>query len=329
MESSPPDFLWSYPQTPPRHSHSPPFHSLLPSPISAPLQPQSSPIGLCSSPGPLPSSGGTSQLLITLPQVPRVPFQWHSGPHHKWGSWLGCWCWCGVHTTAWVWYTCHKQGSSYEEKKLLKIIISIRIKYSPWGVHQAILPGTHTSLAEVSTPILTAAPLRYFSSCFPLVFLEGHCSSSSPAVTSLCLDPMTWDPSAPSNRAASSFSNSSQSRWRYSIVLFFFFSSSATLFLGFGLRFSPGFLSCMLCMMGFCCLLQLKEGLLLLLMPLLHLMALLLEHLSVILWNVGRGRGRHNDMETAKNFLFCLCIVDLGTITGFLDKPNRTLKAQS
>jgi len=34
----------------------------------------------------------------------------------------------------------------------------------------------------------------------------------------------------------------------------------------------------------------------------------------------------NNDTETrAKNFLFCLCIVDLGTITGFLGKPNRTL----
>jgi len=33
--------------------------------------------------------------------------------------------------------------------------------------------------------------------------------------------------------------------------------------------------------------------------------------------------------QEQKNFLFCLCIVDLGTITGFLDKPNRTLKAQS
>jgi len=48
------------------------------------------------------------------------------------------------------------------------------------------------------------------------------------------------------------------------------------------------------------------------------------------LWIVGRGRGRHNNTETrAKNFLFCLCIVDLGTIIGFSDKPNRTLKAQS
>jgi len=82
--------------------------------------------------------------------------------------------------------------------------------------------------------------------------------------------------------------------------------------------------------MDFRCRLQLKEGLLLLIMPSLHLMALLLEHFSIVLGNVGVGGGRHDDTETrAKNFLFCLCIVDLGTITGFSGKPNRTLKAQS
>jgi len=57
--------------------------------------------------------------------------------------------------------------------------------------------------------------------------------------------------------------------------------------------------------MGLHYLLQLKEGLLLLLMPSLHLMALLLEQFSVVLRNVGGGGGRHNDTETrAKNFLF-------------------------
>jgi len=55
------------------------------------------------------------------------------------------------------------------------------------------------------------------------------------------------------------------------------------LFLGFGLCFSPGFLSCTLCTTGFRCLLQSKEGLLLLLMPSLHLTTLLLKHLGVVL----------------------------------------------
>ena len=96
MESPSPDFLWGHPWTPPLHLRS---CSLLPSSISAPSQPQSSPIGPYSSPGPPPSPGGTSRLLGTPPRVPGVPFQWHLEPHHKWGSWLGCWYWCGVYTT--------------------------------------------------------------------------------------------------------------------------------------------------------------------------------------------------------------------------------------
>jgi len=44
--------------------------------------------------------------------------------------------------------------------------------------------------------------------------------------------------------------------------------------------------------------------------------------------NVGGDRRRYNDIEAKiKNFLFCLCIVDLDTITGFLDKFNKTSKA--
>jgi len=86
----------------------------------------------------------------------------------------------------------------------------------------------------------------------------------------------------------------------------------------------------MIRMMGLCCLLQTKKELLLPLIALLHFMALLLKHFSVILRNAGGGRGKHNDTETrVKNFFFHLCIVDLGTITGFLDKLNRTSKAQS
>jgi len=81
-------------------------------------------------------------------------------------------------------------------------------------------------------------------------------------------------------------------------------------------------------MTGLYCLLQTKEGLLLLLVPSLHFTVLLLKHFSIMLRNVGGGGGRHNDIETrAKNFFFHLYIVDLGTIMGFLDKLNRTLKA--
>jgi len=61
---------------------------------------------------------------------------------------------------------------------------------------------THLSQG-LALPIFTTAPLWYFSGCFPLVFLGDHCTSSSLAATSLHLDPMTWDPSAPSNRMVS------------------------------------------------------------------------------------------------------------------------------
>ena len=49
-------------------------------------------------------------------------------------------------------------------------------------MHQAILPSAHTSLTGVSTPILTAVLLWYFSCYLPLAFLEGLCPSLSPSV---------------------------------------------------------------------------------------------------------------------------------------------------
>ena len=58
---------------------------------------------------------------------------------------------------------------------------------------------------------------------------------------------------------------------------------SLGLFLGLGLRFSPGFLSRTLSMMGFHCLLQSEEGPLLLLVPPLHLLPLLFKSLGVVL----------------------------------------------
>jgi len=79
------------------------------------------------------------------------------------------------------------------------------------------------------------------------------------------------------------------------------------LFLGFGLCLSSGFLSCMLCMTGLYCLLQTKKGLLLLLMPSLHFMALLLKYFNIVLRNIRGGKKRHNDTETrAKNFFYVL-----------------------
>jgi len=66
-------------------------------------------------------------------------------------------------------------------------------------------------------------------------------------------------------------------------------------------------------------------------MPSLHLTALLLEHFSVVLGNVGGGGERHDNTETRakKPFFSVYVFVDLGIIMGFLGKPNRTSKAQS
>ena len=65
-------------------------------------------------------------------------------------------------------------------------------------------------------------------------------------------------------------------------------------------------------------------------MLLLHFIALLFEHFSIILRNVRESRERHDDTEEKmKSFLFCLYIVYLDTIIEFLDKFNRTSKAQS
>ena len=183
---------------------------------------------------------------------------------------------------------------------------------------------THLSQG-LEPPILTAAPPRYFPGCFPLAFLEGHCSSSSPAVISLHLDPATWDPSAPSNRAASSSSTLSWSRWRYSTVLFFLSSSSATFclsasflalasasLLAFWAACSAQWASAASCSRrrDFC-----------------YISCHCFSRTSTLFYKISERVGEDimNDTETrAKNFFFCLCIVDLGTITGFSDKPNRT-----
>jgi len=63
---------------------------------------------------------------------------------------------------------------------------------------------------------------------------------------------------------------------------------------------------------------QMSKKLLLLLISLLYFIVLLFKHLGVILRNVRENGGKHGDIEEkVKTFLFCLYIVDLGTITGF------------
>ena len=65
-------------------------------------------------------------------------------------------------------------------------------------------------------------------------------------------------------------------------------------------------------------------------MSLPYFLLLFFKYFSIVLGNVGESRGRHDNTKVkAKTFLFCLCIIDLDTIMEFLDKLNRTLKAQS
>jgi len=61
-----------------------------------------------------------------------------------------------------------------------------------------------------------------------------------------------------------------------------------------------------------------SQELLLLLMPFLHFIVLLFKYFSIVLGDVGENGRKYGDTEEkAKTFLFCLCIVNLGTIMEF------------
>ena len=59
----------------------------------------------------------------------------------------------------------------------------------------------------------------------------------------------------------------------------------------------------------------------------LYFLSLLFKYLSIVLGNMVRSRGRHNDTGKKSKIFFCLYIFDLDTIMGSSDKLNRTLKA--
>ena len=121
--------------------------------------------------------------------------------------------------------TCKR--SAMKEKIIRKIIISIiKNTHLEECTRQSCMVLTHLS-QRLAPPIFTAAPPWYFTGCFPLAFLEGRCLFSSPAATSLCLDPVIQDLSAPSKRVASSSSILSQS---HQIYFNFSFSSAILCF---------------------------------------------------------------------------------------------------
>ena len=106
--------------------------------------------------------------------------------------------------------------------------------------------------------------------------------------------------------------------------LFFFYNSPPLGFLPcFCLSFFSCFLSHTLSLMRLCHFFQLDQELLLLLVSLLHF-----KNFGVLLENIGGDGEKHDDIKTKTKTFFCLCIVDLDTITRFLNKLNRTLKAQ-
>ena len=173
---------------------------------------------------------------------------------------------------------------------------------------------------------------RYLASCFLLVFLEGWWSTLFLSGVSLYLGPTIWDPSASSKRVTSFSSTLSQNYWRYFNVLFFFSSSTtfflsasfltlaSTSFLAFWIVYSAWrdftassnwirnhcFSSC-LCYISCHC----------------------FSSTLASFWKMLEWMGDDMVIQRKRQKKFCLYIVDLDTIMGFLDKFNKTSKAQS
>ena len=182
-------------------------------------------------------------------------------------------------------------------------------------MHQAILPGTYTPLTEVRTPHLHCSTSTVLPQLLPPSLLREPLHFLVSGSDLLAFGPCDLESFSPLQQS-SLFLQHLISELLEVLhcpplsLLLLCNPLPLGLFFGFGLYFSPGFLSCMLCMTGCCCLLQLKEGLLLLLMPLLHLIALLLEHFSIVLGKVKVGEGRHDNTETRVkklSFLFMYC----------------------
>ena len=170
----------------------------------------------------------------------------------------------------------------------------------------------YTPLLHGLTPfILTVVFLQYFPGYFLLVFLKGYHTFLFSEITFLYLNSMAGELSALPKRAVSS-TNTLLLKVPHLFSFFFLFYKS----LFFSLL--PYFLSYILNMTDFCYLFQVSQELLFLFMSSLHLLSLLFKHLSIILGNVRRDRGKHSNIEKRqKNFLFYLCIIDLGTIMVF------------
>jgi len=168
-------------------------------------------------------------------------------------------------------------------------------------VYQAILPGTHISLTGVSIPHLDCV--------ISVVLLFSFLGELMPLLISRD-DLLTLR-----SYNLGSFSTLQEG----GILYYHLISKSLDVFqllllllhnpLPFVLCLSLGLLSCMLYMMGLYCLLQMKEGLLLLLIPSLYFMVLLFKHFSIMLRNVGEGRERHNNVEEKTKTFFSIYVL--------------------
>ena len=181
-------------------------------------------------------------------------------------------------------------------------------------MHQTILPGTHTPLTGVSTPCLYCGTPIVLSLLLSSRLLGGLLLFLVSGSNVLALGSQVMGFFSPLQQGSLFFQHFiPESLDVFQLLLLLRNPPFFGLFLGFGLCFSPGFLSHTLCITGLHCLLQSKDGLLLLLMPSLHLMVLLLKYFSIVLRNIGGGGERHNDTETrAKNFLsVCVLLIQV------------------
>jgi len=166
-------------------------------------------------------------------------------------------------------------------------------------------------LQELSLPILITASLQYLLSCFPLVFLEGCCttlSSEEMLMTFFHLASTIWGASMSSKRAVSSAKTLSQSYFKYFTYFHLFSSSTSLYFSALGLIDFLCFLHSLLNTASFSCLFHAGLELLLLFMLLLYLLVLLFKHFCISLGNVRRWGRRHDNIKKSKIFfLFMYC----------------------
>ena len=175
-------------------------------------------------------------------------------------------------------------------------------------MHQAILSSIHTPLTGISTPHLHGGTSTVLSQLLPSSLLEGLLPLLVSGGNFLALRSLS--PLQKGSFFLQHLISKPLEVLQCPLLLLLLHNPLLLgFFLDLFLCFSPGLLSHILYTTGLHCLLQIKKELLFFLMLSLYFIVLLLEHFSIVLRNVGKSRGRHNDIETrAKNFFsFIYC----------------------